>query len=106
MLLVEEENKLNLEKEIDEKVIEYKGTKSSASLHFLADHSNASAIQLKGIYQGRYILILLDRGCTHCFLKASIAQLFPKKVQNHKPFMVRIANGKELICEQWISQMK
>ncbi|XP_071902780.1 uncharacterized protein [Coffea arabica] len=97
----------DLEDRVDEEeVIEYmdSGNKPEVelSLHSLIGNLLSSTIKLLGKVRDSEISILLDGGSSNCFLKKSVAQRWQELVRQHKPFKVRIANGQELCCSQWI----
>ncbi|XP_027150147.1 uncharacterized protein LOC113750359 [Coffea eugenioides] len=111
-LLLADEGEAQVEEVADEEdeVIEYQGNKYgrdiTLSLHSVSGQLSSSTIKMLGYYGDQEVSILLDGGSTNCFIKPTIAQLYPEAVKNHKPFKVRIADGKELVCEQWIPGMK
>ncbi|XP_071939819.1 uncharacterized protein [Coffea arabica] len=90
LVLADEEGLLDTEVDEEEgEIIEYQGNKSG-----------------KDGTKGHDLSILLDGRSTDCFIRSAIAQLHPDSVHDHKPFKVRIADGKELTCNQWIPNMK
>ncbi|XP_027157202.1 uncharacterized protein LOC113758631 [Coffea eugenioides] len=94
-LLLADEGEAQVEEVADEEdeVIEYQGNKYgrdiTLSLHSVSGQLSSSTIKMLGYYGDQEVSILLDGA-----------------VKNHKPFKVRIADGKELVCEQWIPGMK
>ncbi|XP_071939043.1 uncharacterized protein [Coffea arabica] len=90
LVLADEEGLLDTEVDEEEgEIIEYQGNKSG-----------------KDGTKGHDLSILLDGRSTDCFIRSAIAQLHLDSVHDHKPFKVRIADGKELTCNQWIPNMK
>ncbi|XP_027171840.1 uncharacterized protein LOC113771462 [Coffea eugenioides] len=94
----------------EEEVIEYMGTQQEhevmLTLHALSGELSSSIIKMQGEYMNQHLTVLLDGGSTNCFIRRSVAQQFPERVQNHRPFKVKIADGKELTCDQWIPGMQ
>ncbi|XP_071900942.1 uncharacterized protein [Coffea arabica] len=111
LVLADEEGLLDTEVDEEEgEIIEYQGNKSGRdiafSLHSVSGHMFSNTIKMLGHFKGHNLSILLDGGSTNCFIRSAIAQLHPDCLQNHKPFKVRITDGKELTCNQWIPNMK
>ncbi|XP_071940002.1 uncharacterized protein [Coffea arabica] len=111
MMLVEDEEKGETEQTTEEEeVIEYMGNQQEhdvmLTLHAMTGELSSSVIKMQGQYKSRQLTILLDGGSTNCFIRRSVAQLYPETVQKHRPFKVKIADGKELHCDQWIPGMQ
>lgn len=90
----------------EEEVIEYVGNSHKQdvelSLHSITGNLLSSTIKLVGMARDSEIAILLDGGSSNCFLKKLVAQRWHELIRQHKPFKVRIADGQELCCSQWI----
>ncbi|XP_027166158.1 uncharacterized protein LOC113766138 [Coffea eugenioides] len=94
----------------EEEIIEYKGNQHEheveLTLHAMSGELSSSIIKMQGQYRGHQLTILLDGGSTNCFIKSSVAQMYPEMVHGHRPFKVKIADGKELHCDHWIPGMQ
>lgn len=66
----------------------------------------SSTIKLTGQMEDTELGILLGGGSTHCFLKTAVTENFLDRVKAHRPFKVRIADGKELVCSDWIPKIR
>nr|XP_027093534.1 uncharacterized protein LOC113713927 [Coffea arabica] len=111
MMLIEEEEKGEAEQTTEEEeVIEYMGNQQEQdvilTLHAMTGELSSSIIKMQGQFKNSQLTILLDGGSTNCFIRRSVAQLYPETVQKHRPFKVKIADGKELHCDQWIPGMQ
>ncbi|XP_027171876.1 uncharacterized protein LOC113771497 [Coffea eugenioides] len=115
MILVDDGDKCDTDQTVDqtaeeEEVIEYVGNQQEQdvmlTLHAMSGELSSSIIKMQGRYKGHHLAILLDGGSTNCFIKRSVAQMYPEMVQRHRPFKVKIADGKELQCDHWIPRMQ
>ncbi|XP_071906018.1 uncharacterized protein [Coffea arabica] len=107
MLLVEKEEADKVE---EEEVIEYRGTSADQAvvlaLHSVSGELSSSTIKMQGLYGNQQLSVLVDGGSTNCFIRPTVAQLYPEKIRRHRPFKVKIADGKVLHCDRWVPQMK
>ena len=110
MLVKDAEGKEASQSKEEEEIIEYMGNRKEhdvmLTLHAMSGGLSSSTIKMQGQYKNYQLTILLDGGSTNCFVGRSTAQLYPNTVQKHRPFKVKIADGKELTCDQWIPGMQ
>ncbi|XP_027174040.1 uncharacterized protein LOC113773608 [Coffea eugenioides] len=106
MLLIDEDES---DKGKEEEVIEYRGTNADQAvvlaLHSVSGELSSSTIKMQGLYGNHQLSVLVDGGSTNCFIRPAVALLYPEKIRKHRPFKVKIADGKVLHCDQWVPQI-
>ena len=80
----------------DSKIEEY-----GLSLNALADNYAHNTIRIKGSYQGRDLIILIDSGSTHSFIDANVAGELQLPVENSPVLAVTVANGSVMLCDSY-----
>jgi len=80
----------------DSKIEEY-----GLSLNALADNYAHNTIQIRGSYQDRDLIILIDSGSTHSFMDANVAGELQLSVENSSVLVVTVANGSIMLCDSY-----
>jgi len=82
----------------DSKIEEY-----GLSLNALVDNYAHNTIQIRGSYQGRDLIILINSGSTHSFIDANAAGELQLYVENSPMLAVTVANGSIILCDSYIA---
>ena len=80
----------------DSKIEEY-----GLSLNALADNYAHNTIRIRGSYQSRDLIILIDSGSTHSFLDSSIAGELQLPIENSPVLAVTVANGSIILYDSY-----
>ena len=80
----------------DSKIEEY-----GLSLNALADNYAHNTIRIRGSYQSRDLIILIDSGSTHSFLDSSIAGELQLPIENSLVLAVTVANGSIILYDSY-----
>ena len=80
----------------DSKIKEY-----GLSLNALANNYAHNTIRIRGSYQGRDLIILIESGSTYNFLNASVAGELQLPVENSPMLAVIVANGSIILYDSY-----
>jgi hypothetical protein len=80
----------------DSKIEEY-----GLSLNALADNYAHNTKQIRGSYQGRDLIILIDSGSTHSFMDANVVGELQLSVENSPVLAVIVVNGSIMLCDSY-----
>ena len=76
------------------------------SAHALAGTEAPDTIRLRALVGNRVMLLLVDSGSTRSFVSANFAAGLTEQVQPMPPVTVRVANGQQLKCDQWVPKLQ
>jgi hypothetical protein len=70
------------------------------SLHAMADCNGPKTMRVKAVIGRKTLMILIDSGSTHNFVDQKVAQSLQLAVTPGEDFMVKVANGERLRCNE------
>lgn len=62
-------------------------------------------MKVEGIVEGRRLQFLIDLGCTHNFLDATMTAKLGCQREEIAPLKVLVANGNEMKCNQFVEDL-
>lgn len=96
MLIADEEQGDELNKEEDKKISEEITSKSlSISLEALSGAAQHSTMKLRGTKQGKPVFVLVDSGSTHSFVDEQFSERLKLPNTTNEVFEVLVANGEK-----------
>jgi hypothetical protein len=64
----------------------------------LSGTQTSKTLKFRGNIQGHHILILMDSGSSHTFIRQTLADQLVGSTMMAQPFAVQVANGGQLVC--------
>ena len=81
------------------------------TLHALTCWTVNKTMQIRAMVNGRELVILVDSGSTHNFIRDKVASRLKLPFSSIKPFNVKVANGEPFQCEgkfknvEWLEEL-
>ncbi|RWV79547.1 hypothetical protein GW17_00059300 [Ensete ventricosum] len=75
-------------------------------VHTLAGYTNLQKLKIEGFLEQQSIIILIDAGSTHNFVSSKVAANLMLQKEDYNRFIVKVANGQILKCNQKCPRVK